>query len=112
MSIVAKKKVHAKPGKFGGTQTKPEREDRMDSQIVAAFCLCDDILKALHHYEDHQSQTCDAEVMTTTIVAVLFFGGNIDKARNLLLEYSYMPKMLGRNRLRGAAVAIRRLSLR
>ncbi len=45
----------------------------MDTQIVAVFCLCDDMLKALHHYEDPQCQMTDAEVMTTAIVAALHY---------------------------------------
>ena len=53
----------------------------MDTQIVAIFCLCDDMLKALHHHEVSQSQISDAEVMTTAIVSALYFGGNIEKAR-------------------------------
>jgi hypothetical protein len=36
----------------------------MDTQIVLIFCLCDDLLKGLHHVEDRQSQLSDAEVMT------------------------------------------------
>ena len=28
----------------------------MNSQIIAVFCLCDDMLNALHHYEDPQTQ--------------------------------------------------------
>jgi hypothetical protein len=28
----------------------------MDTQIVIVFCLSDDLLKALHHYEDPQCQ--------------------------------------------------------
>ena len=70
----------------------------MDSQIVAVFCLCDDMLKALHHAEDSQCQMSDAEVMTTAIVSALFFGGNIEKARKHLQEYGYIPKMLGKSR--------------
>ena len=71
----------------------------MDTQIVAVFCLCDDMLTALHHYEDPQSQISDAEVMTTAIVAALYFGGNIEKARTHLQEYGYIPQMLGKSRL-------------
>ncbi len=26
----------------------------MDTQIIVVFCLCDDMLKSLHHYEDCQ----------------------------------------------------------
>lgn len=54
----------------------------MDTQIVAVFCLCDDMLKASHHYEDPQYQMVDAEVMTTAIVAALHFGGNFKLARH------------------------------
>jgi hypothetical protein len=58
----------------------------MDTQIVAVFCLCDDMLKALHHFEDPQSQISDAEVMTTAIIAALYFGGNIEKARGICVN--------------------------
>jgi hypothetical protein len=37
----------------------------MDEQIIATYCLCDDLLKAIHHREDPQCQMNDAEVMTT-----------------------------------------------
>ena len=70
----------------------------MDAQIVAVFCLCDDMLKALYHSENPQIQMSDAEVMTTAIVAALFFGGNIEAARTHLYEYGYVPKMLGKSR--------------
>ena len=56
----------------------------MDTQIVAVYCLCDDLLKAMHHVEDPQCQMSDAEVMTTALVAALFFGGNHERARCLL----------------------------
>jgi hypothetical protein len=70
----------------------------MDTQIVAVYSLTDDMLKALHHYEDPQSQVSDAEVMTTAITAALYFGGNIEKARVYLQEHGYIPKMLGKSR--------------
>lgn len=70
----------------------------MDAQIVAVDCLCDDILKGLHHYEDPQRQMRDAEVMTTAIVAARFFGGNLETARAFLWEQGYIPTMLGKSR--------------
>src|SRR5574341_313103 len=70
----------------------------MDTQIVAVFCLCDDMLKALHHHEDKQCQMRDAEVMTTALVAALHFRGNFELARRLLQEQGYMPNMLSRSR--------------
>jgi hypothetical protein len=70
----------------------------MDSRIVAVYCLCDDMLKALHHKEDCQCQMSDAEVMTTAIMAALDYGGNLEKARQMLQVEGYIPKMLGKSR--------------
>lgn len=70
----------------------------MDPQIVAIFCLCDDILKGLHHHEDGQCKMSDAEVMTTSIVAAVFFGGNMETTRTFMKEQSYIPNMLEKSR--------------
>jgi len=70
----------------------------MVSQIVAIFCLCDDILKGLHHHEDKICQMSDAEVMTTSITAAIFFSGNMESARTFLKEQGYIPNMLGKSR--------------
>lgn len=70
----------------------------MDTQIVAVFCLSSDMLKALHHYEDPQCQMTDAEVMTTAIVAALYFRCNFELARKYLKEQGYIPHMLGKSR--------------
>ena len=70
----------------------------MDTQIVAVFCLCDDMLKALHHYEDPQCRMTDAEVMTTAILAALRFGGNFELARHALQDEGYIPHMLSKSR--------------
>ena len=78
------------------SQTKPE--ESMDTQIVLVFCMCDDLLKALHHVEDQQSQMKDAEVMTAAIVAMLYFRGNFRMSCQFLCAYGYMPHMLSRSR--------------
>jgi hypothetical protein len=83
----------------------------MDSQIVAVFCPCDDLLKALYHNEDQQCQINDAEVMTTAIIAMLYFGGNFEIARRFLREYGYIPRMLGKSRLNRRLHRIRELFL-
>jgi hypothetical protein len=70
----------------------------MDTQIVAVFCLCDDMLKALHHYEEPQCRMTDAEVMTTAILAALRYGGNFELARHALQEEGYIPQMLSKSR--------------
>src|SRR5436305_2373362 len=69
----------------------------MDDSVLAIYCLCDDLLKALLHQEDAQHQMSDAEVMTTAIVAALYFGGNFERARDLLASPHYMPQMLSKS---------------
>jgi len=70
----------------------------MDTQIVAVFCLVDDMLKAMRHQEDSQCKMSDAEVMTTAIIAVLYFGGNYTQARRMLASQEHIPNMLGKSR--------------
>jgi hypothetical protein len=70
----------------------------METQIIAVFCLCADMLKSLHHYEDRQCQMSDAEVMTTAIIAMLYFRGNFRLASQYLCEHRYIPNMLSRSR--------------
>ena len=70
----------------------------MDDKILAIYCLCNDLLKGLHHAEDRQQKMTDAEIMTTALVAMLFFGGNFEHARALLNTGQYMPTMLSRSR--------------
>lgn len=69
----------------------------MDDSVLAIYCLCEDLLKALLHQEDAQHQMSDAEVMTTAIVAALYFGGNFERARLLLASPHYMPQMLSKS---------------
>jgi hypothetical protein len=56
------------------------------------------MLKSLQHYEDAQCQMSDAEVMTTAIIAMLYFKGNFSLASCYLYEQNYIPKMLGKSR--------------
>src|SRR5215472_4424517 len=70
----------------------------MDDKIVITFCLCDDLLKAIHHQEDRQCQMNDAEIMTTAFIAALFFRGNHESARTMLKQHSYIPDMVSKSR--------------
>ena len=67
----------------------------MDTQIIVVYCLSDDMLKALRHYEDKQRQMSDAEIMTTAIVAMLYFKGNFCMASRFLYEGNYIPEPHG-----------------
>jgi hypothetical protein len=70
----------------------------MDDKIIAIFCLCDDLLKAMHHPEERQCQMNDAEIMTTAFIAALFFRENHESARTLLKQYNYIPHMISKSR--------------
>jgi hypothetical protein len=71
----------------------------MDGKLIAIFCLCDDLLKAMHHHEDRQCQMNDAEIMTTACIAALFFRENHESARALLKQYGYIPHMVSKSRV-------------
>jgi Transposase DDE domain len=70
----------------------------MDDKIIATFCLCDDLLKTIHHQEDGQCQMNDAEIMTTALIASLFFRGNHESARTMLKQHGYIPHMVSKSR--------------
>lgn len=83
----------------------------MDDSVLAIYCLCDDLLKALLHQEDRQRQMSDAEVMTAAIVAALYFGGNFERARLLLAAPRYIPGMLSKSQFNRRLHALRDLLL-
>jgi Transposase DDE domain len=69
----------------------------MDYKIILVYCLCADLLKALQHQEDPQCKMSDAEVMTTGLVAALFFGGKHTLACEFLQEQKYIPQMISKS---------------
>ena len=83
----------------------------MDTQIIVVFCLSVDMLTALHHHEDKQRQMSDAEIMTTAIVAMMYFKGNFCLASRFLYEGNYIPGMLSRSRFNRRLHAISELFL-
>lgn len=77
----------------------PDRQRKvklMNTQIVVVFCLCTDMLKSLHYYEDPQCRMIYAEVMTTAIIAMLYFKGNFCLVSRFLYEGNYIPNILSR----------------
>lgn len=70
----------------------------MDEQIVLLFVLIDDFLKAYGHHEDSQRQMSDAEVLTTALVAMLYFGGRFERARWFMRDQRYVLRMLSKSR--------------
>ena len=70
----------------------------MDLVIVAFYTLCDDLLIQHGYQDDPRAKMSAAEVMTTALVAAELFGGNHQRARQLLKEQGYIPNMLSKPR--------------
>lgn len=71
----------------------------MYDRTLAIYCLVDDLLKAMRHREDSRCEVSDAEVITTALCAMLWFGGNFEHSRSFLHSSGMMPRMLSRSRL-------------
>lgn len=71
----------------------------MDEKIIAIFCLCDDLLKAIEHHESaFPQQLNDAEVMTISLVAASCFQGRHDPARFMLAQHGYILGRISKSR--------------
>lgn len=70
----------------------------MCDHTLAIYCFVDDLLKAMQHREDSRAKFSDAEVITTAICAMLYFGGNFANTRRFLYSSGMMPAMLSRSR--------------
>jgi hypothetical protein len=71
----------------------------MYDRTLAIYCFVDDLLKAMRHREDARCQMSDAEVVTTALCSMLWFGGNFERSHSFLHSSGMMPRMLSRSRL-------------
>ncbi|MBD0350631.1 MAG: hypothetical protein ICV65_05710, partial [Flavisolibacter sp.] len=69
-----------------------------EDKIIALYCTRDDLLKAMHHYEDERVRVSDREVITTAFVSVLYFGGHLENGCRFMQLKGYVPHMLGKSR--------------
>ena len=80
----------------------------MNEQIVLLFVLIDNFLKIYGHTEDPQRQMSDAEVLTTALVAMLYFGGRFERARRFMRDQRYILKMLSKSRFKRHLLPLRK----
>lgn len=69
-----------------------------EDKVIALYCIVDDVLAKMHHYEDPKVQVSDSEVIATAFVSALYFGGHMDNARHFMKMKGYVPNMLGKSR--------------
>ena len=70
----------------------------MLNEIIAMYAITDDLLKAIGHEDDIRREMSDAEIVTTVLVAAMFFNGNHSAACNYMKDHSLIPKMLEKSR--------------
>lgn len=71
----------------------------MDLQIITTFCIVDEFLKSITYKDDQQAQMSNAEIITLALIAMKFFAGNFENARQFFLSHNYFKKVLSKSRL-------------
>lgn len=61
----------------------------MIDNAIAIYCFLDDYLKAINHKEDKQRMMNDAAIMTTALLAALYFRGNHEQALCYVREHVF-----------------------
>jgi IS5 family transposase len=70
----------------------------MIDEVIVVYAIVDDLLKAIGHQEDVRMQMSDAEIITSAIIAAMFFGGNQLLTCRYMREHKLMPRMLSKSR--------------
>jgi hypothetical protein len=70
----------------------------MLNETIAIYAIIDDLLKAIGHQDDCRRKMTDAEIITTALVAALFFSGNQVLARAYMRDHGLIPTMLEKSR--------------
>ncbi|BAY41683.1 transposase (plasmid) [Nostoc sp. NIES-2111] len=70
----------------------------MLNEIVTIYSVIDDLLKAIGHDEDIRREMSDAEIITTAMIAAMFFSGNHSKACSYMKDHNLIPGMLEKSR--------------
>ena len=81
----------------------------MIDEIIALYCMVDDVLKAIGHREDIRRQLSDAEMIVSALVAARFFGGNHAQSQDYLSEQGLIPNRLSASRFNRRLHAIAEL---
>lgn len=71
----------------------------MNTEIIKTYCICNEFIKALKIPQDSFSKMTDCEVLTTALISMKYFSGNLELGRQFLKEYHYIPNMLSKSRL-------------
>jgi hypothetical protein len=70
----------------------------MLNETISIYAIIDDLLKAIGHHEDNRRHMSDAEIITTAVIAAMFFKGNLSNACNYMKDHNLIPDMLEKSR--------------
>lgn len=70
----------------------------MLKETISIYAIVDDLLKAIGHREDVRCQMSDAEIITTALVAAMFFNGNHSSACSYMKDHNLITRMLEKSR--------------
>ena len=62
----------------------------MEMQIIAIYCLLDDYIQSIGHKDWPNVKLSAAEVMLINLIGMKFFYGNVETAREFLIEHKYV----------------------
>ena len=71
----------------------------METYVVMAYVIADEVVRILKIQDDPQSIMSNAEVITFAIVTAKFFSGNFKMARYSCQKMNLFPKLLSNSRL-------------
>ena len=69
----------------------------IQDKVIGIYCLVDDILKGIDHYEHKERQVSDSKIITTAIVSAPYFKGNQCNAINYMRTHNMSPYMIGKS---------------
>ena len=69
-----------------------------EDKIIALYWIVDDLLKGIDHQEPLNRKVFDREVITTALVAALYFGGHLENATGFMKRTGLVPRMLDNSR--------------
>jgi IS5 family transposase len=71
----------------------------MNEQVVAIFCICDEIVKSHGFLENSNYKMTIAEVMTFAIISGLYYHADYRITRLVVSQLQYFPKILSHSQL-------------
>ncbi|KAF3361901.1 hypothetical protein PHSC3_001555 [Chlamydiales bacterium STE3] len=80
-------------------RNKKNEKEAMEMQIIATYCLLDDYILSIKHKDWPNAKLTTSEIMLISVVAMRFFYGNMETARQFLMEHNYLRNYLSKSAL-------------